>query len=153
MHALREAATIGLYLSIVILALLVGLTAEDSAQHQVQIIWGTAIGLSLAHLFAFRMTALFAAGGRLTEEDKWSIGGIVVATALIAGIATVPYLLLDDVLDAQTLSMVLLLGVIAASGYASGKKAHLPTARSVMYSGVIVVLALIVVFIKFTLTH
>ena len=152
-HARREATTLGLYLSIVILALLVGLTAEDSVQHQIQLIWGTAIGLSIAHLFAFRMTAVFAAGGRMDEEDWFSILGMVTATLVIAGLATIPYLWFDDPLDANTLAMVLLLGVIGITGWATAQKAGLSRTRTIAYTAVVLVAAAVVVMIKYTLTH
>ena len=152
-HARREAVTLGLYLSIVILALLVGLSADDSVEHQMQLIWGTAIGLSVAHLFAYRMTAVFAAGGKMSEEDWYSILGMTIATVVIAGLATVPYLLIDDPLNANTVAMLLLTGVIGFTAYATAKKAGLTGTRAAGYTVLVLVAAAIVVAIKYALTH
>ncbi|MGI9666768.1 MAG: hypothetical protein ACR2N2_06655 [Acidimicrobiia bacterium] len=152
-HALREAMTIGLYLSIVLLALLVGVGANETIQHQIQLIWGTSVGLGIAHLFAYRMTAVFAAGGKLTSEDWYSVGGMVAATVIIAGIATIPYLLLDDALDASTAAMVLLLGVIAITAWATAKRSGLSPAKTAGYTALVVFLAAVVVAVKYTLTH
>ena len=62
----REAAVMGLYVAIVLLAAVVALpdhggsgrVLEDDHPPLLEIIWGSAIGLALAHWFAFRLTAI-----------------------------------------------------------------------------------------------
>lgn len=73
-HTQREALTMGLYLAIVLLALLsevVGIAA--SAAPVVGAIWGTAIGL--AHVFAFRLAGKRFSAGNLTAQDRAAIMG------------------------------------------------------------------------------
>jgi len=92
-HALREAVTMALYLAIVLLSLMVGFGGEGDWQSEVSLIWGTAIGLGIAHLFAFWVTALLAEGTKPETEDWWAALGIAGSVAFIAAVASLPYLI------------------------------------------------------------
>lgn len=96
----REAATMALYVSVVLLAELAALPTEHKPQGWgiVALVWGTTIGLALAHWFAFTVASSALAGGRLRREDL-EVGAAGVAGALVVALAaTVPEVLLarDD---------------------------------------------------------
>lgn len=142
-----------LYLAIVLLAVLVGFGGDDDWVDEVALIWGTAIGLGIAHLFAYRLTAVFAAGGRPVAEDYWAALGIAVAVVATATLATVPYLIWGDTADASTGSSVVLMGLIGLAGYRSVRHAGASTPRALLYTAMVLVGAAMVVLVKFSLTH
>lgn len=152
-HAFREAATVGLYLAIVLLSVLVGFGGEGDQTEEVTVIWATAVGLGLAHLFAFRLTAVAAHRGTFVAEDLWAFLGIVVALVATAGLASLPYAIWGDTLDASTVSTVLLMGVIGFAGFASSRDAGASNLHSLVYTAAVLLGAAIVVGIKSSLAH
>lgn len=91
-HLVREALTMALYLSIVLGAVLAG--GEDNHSNHVRLLWGTGVGLGVAHTFAFRLAAGFTRpNSKTTRDDKLVVGSIVAAVALVCGIASIPFLL------------------------------------------------------------
>ncbi len=152
-HVAREAVTMLVYLAIVLLVLLAGIGDEEDATRQVALIWGTAIGLGIAHLFAFRLTAVVASGGRPSEEDLRTGLGVAAAVLLVAAVATVPYLFISDPVNASTGANLVLLAVIGAAGYGGARRADLSVPRSLLYTGIVLSAAAVVVAIKFLLAH
>jgi hypothetical protein len=75
----REATTMALYVSIVLLATLAALPAGHDDGHDpvegpvgielIAILWGTTVGLALAHSFAFVVATQGLGGGRLRGHD------------------------------------------------------------------------------------
>jgi hypothetical protein len=59
MELRREAYTMALYVAICLLAALAAVSepALDEGAHTFELVWGTTVGLALAHWFAFRMSA------------------------------------------------------------------------------------------------
>ena len=144
----------GLYLSIVLLALLVGFGGGGTSQDEVALLWGTSIGLSLAHFVAFRLTEVFARGDpKPNSEDGWIALGLVLAAVAITGLATVPYLFDLSTLDASTVSSVLLFGVIGGTGFGCVRQVGGSTSRAVAFAVMVVAIAAVVTAVKFTLTH
>jgi len=152
-HVAREAVTMLVYLAIVLLALLASIGDEEDATRQVALIWGTAIGLGIAHLFAFRPTAIVASGGRPSEQDLRIGLGVAVAAFLAATVATVPYLFISDPVNASTGADLVLLALIGAAGYGGARKADLSVPRSLLYTGIVLSAAAVVVAIKLALAH
>jgi len=82
--ALDEAITMGLYLSIVLLSLLVGFGGDAPRVEELRLLWGTSAGLVLAHYFALRLAGVFArAHPKLTREDALA-GSAQLASAILA---------------------------------------------------------------------
>jgi hypothetical protein len=52
----------GVYLSVVLIALVVRLEQSLDNGEELLLIWGTSIGLTLAHMFAFRLASVYALG-------------------------------------------------------------------------------------------
>jgi hypothetical protein len=136
---LREAATMVLYVSVVEIAELAALPEGHFGNGRVTgpvgtqllaIVWGTALGLALAHWFAFRVAAPGFRGDSPTRRDIWigltQLGG----AAFVAAVSSLPVLFLSDVRAQETTGDVPAV-IIGGIGYfvarASGK-ARLPSA-------------------------
>src|ERR1051325_10320402 len=90
-HLVREAATMVLYVSVVEIAELAAIPEEHFAHGRVTgpvggallaIVWGTAVGLAIAHWFAFRVAAPAFRGERPTRLDNY-IGLAQVGAAML----------------------------------------------------------------------
>jgi hypothetical protein len=110
------------------------------------IVWGTAVGLALAHWFAFGLAALAFRRQRPTELDI-EIGLAQLAGAvLVAALSSVPALLFSDVRAQETTGDVpaLLVGVV---GYLLARQAGSSRSAALFYGltalalGVLVALA------------
>lgn len=143
----------GLYLAIVLLALLVGFGAGDERWDEVALIWSATIGLGIAHLFAFRIVSVLATGGRPESEAYWATLGMVGAVVATGAVATVPYLISSDTTDASRASTVLLMGVIGVAGYASARHAGATTLHSLLFTAAALVGAAIATVVEVLLTH
>jgi hypothetical protein len=88
----REGTTTALYISIVLLAELVAL-GDEHGWELAALIWGTTIGLVVAHAFAFRIATHGLTGGRLAPEDLAEVRAELVGATAIGVIASVPILL------------------------------------------------------------
>jgi len=153
-QAAEELVTLSLYLSIVLLTVLVGFGGGGTRSEEVALLWGTAVGLGLAHFFAFRMTRNFAEGRTLpTREDGWVALGVAAAIVITCGLSTIPYLLVPDTLEASTAASVLLLGMIGLTGYASVHRQGGSVQQAVIGALVAGLIAAVVVMIKYTLAH
>lgn len=159
----REAVTMVLYVSIVILAALAALPAGEDAIHGdghtptdldgvhglalAGLVWGTALGLALAHWFAFRLTAHGFGRGAVSRTDV-RIGLAQLAGAAVVALAcTLPIVLFGDDRDVQATSAVPAL-IIGAAGYLASRAAGRSSARSTLTGVVVLVLGLLVVAIK-----
>jgi hypothetical protein len=101
---LREAATMVLYVSVVEIAELAALPESRSGHGVVTgpagtellaIVWGTALGLALAHWFAFGVAAHGFRGDRPTGHDV-RVGLVQVGAAIaVAAVSSLPVLLLS----------------------------------------------------------
>ena len=91
----KEAWVMALYVAVCLLAALTAL-AEDSSDGHVRalgVIWGTTIGLALAHAFAFRVSARLVAQGHIRRGDAATVGAQLVGAAAVAVLATIPVLI------------------------------------------------------------
>jgi hypothetical protein len=113
-----------LYVSVVEIAELAAIPEEHLAGGHVTgavggqllaIVWGTAVGLAIAHWFAFRLAAPAFRGERPTRLDTY-IGLAQVAGAMfVAAVSSIPVLLFSDVRAQETTGDVpaLLIGIVA----------------------------------------
>jgi hypothetical protein len=70
-HLRKEAWTMTLYVTICLLAALTALENVVAVPGQVfGLVWGTTIGLALAHLFAFRIAGRLVHDGRFPKGDQ-----------------------------------------------------------------------------------
>ena len=112
---LREGCTMALYVAVCLLA---GLTVA-SDQHVeelnvVAVVWGTTLGLAIAHWFAFRMSSRLAAGGRVRRRDVEVSAAQLGGAAAVGVLATIPVVLFSESneLDAVRLVLAGFVGVV-----------------------------------------
>jgi hypothetical protein len=156
---LREFMTMVLYLSIVLLATLAALPSGTEASGDshggggihglelVGLIWGTTIGLALAHWFAFRLTAKAFSGGKPTEGD-FQVGlAQVAAAAGVAALCTLPVVMFGDSSEVQAATVVP--GVIVGiAGYFTARAGGRSKTQALILGGIVMVLGLTVAAVK-----
>jgi hypothetical protein len=152
----REAATMVLYVSVVEIAELAALPEGHFAHGRVTgpvgtqllaIVWGTAVGLALAHWFAFRVAAPGFRGDSPTSHD-FRIGLVQLGgAALVAAVSSLPVLLLSDVRAQETIGEVpaLIIGVIGYLVARATGRGHLP---SIFYGVTALALGVVVALVK-----
>jgi hypothetical protein len=103
---LREATVMVLYVAVVEIGELAALPEEHFSDGHVTgpvggvllaIIWGTAIGLALAHWFAFRVAAPAFRDERVTRLDTRIGIAQVLGAVFVAAVSSLPVLFLNDV--------------------------------------------------------
>lgn len=159
LEAQREAFTMTLYMAIVVLSVQLVGEPSESAWEDVRLILGTAVGLLLAHLLAFRLAAsLFAAptlvddSGERLEELEVSTWAVIRAAFLVVALAVIPYLLLD-VEWAGLASTVVLSLIIGASAYIVGRAYGRSNGQAWLYASAVTFLALGIAVVKAILSH
>lgn len=142
----------GLYVSIVLLAMIVAFGGRHEVQHELAAILGTAIGLGLADLYAFRLSARLFHGGTLSREDAWSALGLSLAVVAVGLIASLPYLLLDEADEPARVSGFLLVALIFIFGFMTARASGGSSARALVFATASTIVGLGVVLLKAWLT-
>jgi hypothetical protein len=148
-HLFKEAATMGLYVAVCLLAGLMAVPddADPSDVEVLGLVWGTAVGLAIAHWFAFEVSARLVAGGRLEAGDGQIALAQVVAAVFVAVLTTVPVILLPEGSEFDVARLVLA-GAIAAAGYGVARGAGGTVFRSSVYAGVTLAAGVAVAAVK-----
>jgi hypothetical protein len=153
---IREATVMILYVSVVEIAELAALPEKRFAHGQVTgavggyllaIIWGTAVGLALAHWFAFRLAAPAFRGERPTHVDT-QIGLAQLAGAvLVAAVSSLPVLLFSDVRAQETVGDVPAL-LVGAVGYLVARHTGSTRLASLFYGLTALAIGVVVALVK-----
>ena len=147
-QGLREALTMALYVSLVLSAEFVAVDGHlDSEWFALSVIWGTALGLTLAHIFAFNLSTLLFSGGRFESDALVAISVQVGATATVAAVLSIPFLVLR-LSEAIDLDRYLVAGFIGVIGYSVARTAGWVGLRAMAVGLVMLALAMIVVLAK-----
>jgi hypothetical protein len=157
----REATTMALYVSIVLLATLAALPAGHDDGHEavrgpvgielVAILWGTTVGLALAHSFAFLVATQGLGGGRLHGHDLREATAELAGAAFVAAVSSVPVLLLSEETEQQVVPFVLAL-IIGVVGYLVEHLNGRTRVASVVFGVATLVVGLLVAGVKNLLT-
>jgi hypothetical protein len=156
---LHEAVIMVLYVSVVEIAELAALPEDHFASGRVTgpvgvqllaILWGTAIGLALAHWFAFGIAAPAFRGERIGAERVRVGLAQMGGAAFVAAISSVPVLLLDDV-RAQELTGDVPAVVIGVVAYLIARSTRRPRGASLVYGVTALALGMLVALVKTTL--
>lgn len=144
----KEAFTMALYVAICLLAALIAVS-DDAVSHvdTFAIVWGTTVGLAVAHWFAFRVSARLVASGVVRRHDAEAAGAQVAGAAVVAVLATVPILLLSRSIELEVVRYVLAI-FIAVVGYAVARAGGATTVRSIAYAACVLVIAVLVAVTK-----
>lgn len=151
---IQEATVMILYVSVVEIAELAALPEGHYAHgrvtgptggHLLAIVWGTAIGLALAHWFAFRVAAPAFRGERPTYVDTQIGLAQLAGAALVAALSSLPVILFSDARAQETIGDVpaVLVGAVAylvARHTGSGRLASVFYGLTALALGVVVAL-------------
>jgi hypothetical protein len=138
-----------LYVSVCLLAALS--VVADSADHgHVEvfgIVWGTTMGLALAHWFAFRVSARLVGAGTVERHDvEVSVAQLVGAGVVAAG-CTVPIVVLSATAELDAVRL-LLAGFIGLVGYQTARSNGSPPRRAIVYAATVLLVGLVIAVTK-----
>jgi hypothetical protein len=141
-----------LYVCIVLAAEFVA--AGDHAASErlaIEVIWGTAVGLALAHVFAFNLAAKLLIGGRLSPEIRAAAWAQLAAAAALALLVTIPFILFS-LRPALRVDAFLVAGLIGVAAYAASRSSGAGRKRSLVDGLVALGIAVLVVSVKVALS-
>ena len=153
-HTRRAVATMVLYVSVILMGAIATIPAKDLDEdvEVAAVIWGSALGLALAHWFAFNASAhLFRGEGINADELREGVWEVLAALS-VAVLATVPLLLFDTTF-AAALALVTLGLVVTAVAYVASRHGGLSRPRAILRGAVTLVAAVIVAVLKIWLGH
>jgi hypothetical protein len=143
-----ESSTMALYVSVVLLAELVAIkdAAARGDSEMLGVIWGTTLGLALAHFFAFRVASRLVRGSAFHRRDMQLALAQLSGAAVVAALCTIPVVLLRTPRhDVVRLELAVLLGI---AGYASGRTGGASRPRSLMTGALVLMLGVTVALVK-----
>ncbi len=153
--AAREFFASGLYMALVLLAVLVAVPVADvpADNEVVALLIGSAIGLTLAHWLAFRLaTHLTEDGGFAADPAAREAVAQVAGGLAVALLAAAPFLLFDGARSVNA-SLALLAALPALTGVAIARLRGRSWTWSLIAGAVVLALAVAVVLIKTGLGH
>jgi hypothetical protein len=151
----REFFASALYVALVLLAALVALPRDrlPTDRAVMATLFGTALGLVLAHFVAFRFAAHFTAeAGRAEAPLIQEAGAGLAGGLLVAIIAGIPYVLVEGD-DALLGSLIALATLPAIMGGAIARLRGRSLTQSLAAAGLALVAAMVVVYVKDFLGH
>jgi hypothetical protein len=153
LELIREATTMALYVSLSLLAVLIALPVshQDERAKAGLIVFGTALGLVLAHHVAFRLSTRLVSGGLLTPESVNALKAQALGGIPVAIVAALPVLVLGED-PGELVAEAVLLAFVAFVGYRSARASSSP-ARSLVYVAGLVIAVIGVVLVKLAVGH
>lgn len=144
----KEASTMALYVAICLFAAL-----TVTSHHEIEelspfkVVWGTTIGLALAHWFAFRLSARLVAAGRVHRRDVEVTVAQLVGALVVAVLATIPVLLFDDSNELDATRFVVA-GFVAVVGFEVARAGGAPRWRAAIYGAATLVVGITIATLK-----
>jgi hypothetical protein len=144
----KEAYTMALYVAICLLAALAAVPDPIHGDGDVfLLIWGTTVGLTVAHLFAFQVSARLVAEGRVRRHDTVATIAQLAGAIAVALLATVPVVLLPTSSELDVVRIVLA-GFITGVGFAVARGGGASTGRAARYAFLVLLMAGTIVALK-----
>jgi len=154
----REATVMVLYVSVVEIAELAALPETHVSGHAtgpvssqlLAIIWGTAVGLAIAHWFAFRLAGRAFRGDRVTGLDTKVGLAQMGAAVFVAAASSLPVLLMGDVREQEFTGMIpaVLIGIV---GYLIARETGKNRVAAAVYGITALALGVLVATVKLAL--
>jgi hypothetical protein len=138
----------GLYVSICLLAELAALHGATLHRGVVfELVWGTTMGLALAHLFAFLLAGRFVEGRRFGAQTRATALADLAGAGLVAVIVSVAVVLtpLSMELNVARYDLAALIGII---GYSVARRAGLRPLRAVLFAVAVTLVGIAVAALK-----
>ena len=148
----RDATALMLYVSVVLLAELVSLPQGVVGWELVAIVWSTAIGLVIAHAFAFQVATHGVSGGWLRSDDRIEVLLELAGVSVVAGVASVPVVLFGDSVQHTGVSFAISVTIGAIAYLVERLNNHSRTA-SLAFAVLALLAAMLVAALKAVLAH
>ena len=136
-----------LYASVVLTAEFAGIEEDLDTRAFVGIIWGTTVGLTLAHIFAFDVAARAFSGGTPVRDIRLSMSLQIAAGTATAAVLTLPFLVLDTK-EAVEVAAYMVAGFVGVSGYGVARTAGRSSMAALAFGVVTLAVAAVVVSVK-----
>ncbi len=138
-----------LYVSVVLLATLVAFrdSAHTSQTELLAVIWGTTLGLAVAHLYAFRVSSRLVRGRSFHRGDLESALAQLGGAAAVAALCTIPVLVLPSPSEDDVVRLLLGL-LLGAAGYTSGRTGGASRLRSFVLGAAVLAVGIAVALVK-----
>jgi len=151
-EAIREGVTMVLYVCLVLAAEFVAAGTEATSELvAIEVIWGTAVGLALAHVFAFNLAAKLLIGGRLSPEVRAAAWAQLAAAAALALVVTIPFLLFP-LRSALRVSAFVVAALIGVAAFAASRGSGAGRTRALVDGLIALAIAIAVVSVKVALS-
>jgi hypothetical protein len=151
-EALREAITMALYVTLVLATEFTALGHEPATRSvALGVIWGTAVGLTAIHVFAFGLAARLVARGHLTHEGRVAAVLQVVASLSIAALVSLPFLVVPMATATEAAGWIIA-AVLGSTAYAMSRTAGGSHGRSFLTGLVVLGIASLLVALKVLLS-
>jgi hypothetical protein len=151
-EALREAITMALYVTLVLATEFVALGHEPAQRSAaLAVIWGTTVGLTAIHVFAFGLAARLVSRGHLTHEGRITAVLQVVASLAIAALVSLPFLALPMGAATEAGGWITV-AILGTSAYAMSRAAGGSHGRSFLTGLVVLGIASLLVGLKVLLS-
>jgi hypothetical protein len=147
-HLKVEVFTMALYDSIVLLAASVAFHSTISEGQVLELVWGTTIGLTIAHLFAYRIAT--SIHRPFSGDDKRIAGAQLLGSLAVAVVCTIPVIVLptEHELDALRYTIATLLGLC---GYLASRSSGASRGRAILMGGVVAIVGFGVAILKYAI--
>jgi hypothetical protein len=144
----KEGWTMALYVAICLIAALTALeTVTAVPGHIMGLVWGTTVGLALAHVFAFRIAGHLVHDGELPKADRIVSAVQVASAAAVAVVVSIPVLLAPVAaeLDWARYTCAAIIGVV---GYSVARGASRGRIRAALFGLAVLAAAIVVAALK-----
>src|SRR4029453_8208072 len=132
-HLREEGWTMALYVAICLIAALTALANVTAIPgHILGLVWGTTVGLAVAHVFAFRIAGRLVHAGDLPRADRIISLVQLAAAAAVAVVVSVPVLLAPTI-NEITWARYTCAAIIGVVGYLVARGAERSRIRSVLF--------------------
>jgi hypothetical protein len=150
-HLRKEGWTMALYVAICLIAALSVLQNVNAVPgHVLGLVWGTTVGLALAHVFAFRIAGRLVHKGNLPRTDRIVSVIQLAGAAAVAVIVSVPVLFAPTVVE-LTWARYTCAGIIGMVGYLVARGAERGRLRAVLFGLAVLLAAVAVAALKHAL--
>lgn len=148
----KEGWTMALYVAICLIAALTALANVTAVPgHILGLVWGTTVGLAVAHVFAFRIAGRLVHDGDLPMADRIISLVQLAAAAAVAVVVSVPVLLAPTV-NEITWARYTCAAIIGVVGYLVARGAERSRIRSVLFGLGVLAAAFAVAALKHALS-
>ena len=111
-----------LYVAIALLAALAAINPDRFTRREtLLLIWGTALGLAVAHYVAFRLASSIAKPRHLSREDVRTAGVQFLGAMSVPAMCTLTGLVFADDDSAVEVAELTLAGMLGVTGYLAGR--------------------------------